>query len=314
LDARGGDSVRGRFLTAVRETLVRQGFQEIHSHSLTAPSPLATEDEVAHRVIIRSALSPELSSLRTSLLPNLLAVASRAHSSGIRDIAIFEVGPVYRTADGGTYAEPLRVSGVISGSAQPAAWAIKSDSYPADLYFAKGAVEELLTALGIHVATFSAGTHLITHPGRTAVVTLDGQTVGIVAELSEVIVESEDLPRRTYIFDLDGDALLAHAADMTVRYTPLPKFPAVVRDLAPVFAASVPYAAIERAAQDVAGPLLESLRLTDVYTGANVGDGNRSLTLRFTFRSPAGTLRDAEVEESLTTIRAALTEAGGEFR
>ena len=314
LDARGGDSKRGRFLTTIRETLVRQGFQEIQSHSLTAPSPLATEDEIAHRVMIRSALSPELSSLRTSLLPNLLMVTSRAHAAGIRDSAIFEAGAIYRTVGGGNYAEPLRISGVIAGSAQPAAWAIKPETYPADLYFAKGAVEELFASLGISGATFAPGTHPISHPGRTATITVNGQNIGLVAELSEVIAEAENLPRRTYLFDLDGDALFAHAAETTVRYTPLPRFPAIVRDLAPVFPARVSYAAIEDAARNAAGPLLESLRLTDVYTGANVGDGNRSLTLRLTFRSPATTLRDAEVEESLTQIRATLITLGGEFR
>jgi phenylalanyl-tRNA synthetase beta chain len=315
LDPRGGDSARGRFLTAVRESLVRQGLQEVHSHSLTAPSPLATPEEEARRVVVRSALSPELSTLRASLWPNLLHIVARAHASGIRDIAIFEVGPIYlkeEISDG--YVEPLRISGSLAGSAMPPAWSLKPEGYPTDLFFAKGVVEELLATLGIRGATFAPATHPNTHPGRTAAVSIGGKTIGLIGELSEATVEGMDLPRRTYVFDLDGDALLRLAAGTQVRYTPLPRYPAVVRDLAPVFPTKTPYTEIERTAVEAAGPLLESLRLTDVYAGANVGEGNRALTLRFTFRSPAGTLKDADVEAVLAQVRDALTTIGGDFR
>src|SRR5262249_23146904 len=156
--------------------------------------------------------------------------------------------------------------------------------------------------------TFAPGTHPVTHPGRTATVAVNGQPLGIVAELNEPTVETQDLPRRTHVFDLDGDALRSLASDTKIKYTPLPKFPAVVRDLAPVFSMDVPYTAIEQAAREVAGPLLESLRLTDIYTGPNLGEGKRSLTLRFIFRSAVGTLKDAEVETALSNVRQALTE------
>jgi phenylalanyl-tRNA synthetase beta chain len=315
LAPRGSDSARGLFLTAVREALARQGVQEVHSHSLTAPAPLATEEETARRVVVRSALSPELSTLRASLWPNLLHIAARAHAAGIRDIALFEVGPIYlRAKAGGGYVEPLRVSGVLSGSAMPLAWSLKPEVYPMDLFFTKGVVEELMAALGIRDAAFAPGTHPITHPGRTAAVSVDGEAIGLIAELSEATVEVLDLPRRTYVFDLDGDALLRLFAGTQVRYSPLPKYPAVVRDLAPVFATTVSYDEIERTAREAAGSLLESLRLTDVYTGANIGEANRSLTLRFTFRSPTGTLKEAEVEAVLAQVRVALTAIGGDFR
>lgn len=312
----GSDSPRGRFVDRVRGSLVRAGLQDVLSHSLVAPSALATPEEVARRVTIRSALSVELSSLRTSLLPNLLAIAARAHTSGIRDIALFEVGPVYlKKENGGSgYVEPLRVAGVVTGSAMPAAWSMKQDALPMDLYFAKGVVEDLLRALGIHGATFTAGTHPITHPGRTALVSVNSESVGIVAELSEATVEAEDLPRRTYVFDLDAGALQRFASDTAIRYAPLPKYPAVTRDLAPVFGPSVPFADIEQTARQAAGPLLESLRLTDVYTSANIGEGNRALTLRFTFRCATGTLKEAQVEEALASVRTALTTLGGDFR
>ncbi|MBC8101780.1 MAG: phenylalanine--tRNA ligase subunit beta [Cytophagales bacterium] len=309
----GRDSARGLFSTKVRETLVRAGLQDALTHSLVAPSPLATEEEAAHRVVIRSALSPELSSLRTSLIPNLLTIAARAHASGVRDIAVFEIGSVYRREDGG-YREPLRITGVASGSAMPPEWGVGQDALMLDFYFAKGVVEDLLRALGIEEAHFVPGAHPITHPGRTATIRVDGDSIGVIAELSEATVEAEDLPRRTYLFDLDGDLLARLSGDAKAHYKPLPKYPALTRDLAPVFPDSVSYGAIEQAATEAAGPLLESLRLTDVYQGSNLGEGRKSLTLRLVFRSPSGTLKDAEVEATLTAIRAALTALGGELR
>jgi phenylalanyl-tRNA synthetase beta chain len=309
--AGGTDSPRGRWTARARETLVRAGLQEVQSHSLTAPSPLATEDEAAHRVPVRSALSPELSSLRTSLLPGLFHVAARGHASGVRDIALFEIGPVYRKEGAGQYAEPLRVAGVLSGSAMPQAWSVKPDALPLDFFFAKGVVEDLLRALGITGAAFAPGAHPLTHPGRTATVSAGGAAIGLVAELSENVVSAQDLPRRTCIFDLDGDALRRLSTEAAIRYTPLPRFPPVTRDLAPVLDKTVLYAGVEAVAARAAGPLLESLRLTDVYEGANLGQGKRALTLRFTFRSPQRTLTDAEVEAALTQVRSALTEELG---
>lgn len=312
---RGMDSPRGLFTAKARETLARAGLQDALTHSLVAPSPLATEDEAAHRVLIRSALSEELSSLRTSLLPNLLAIAARAHASGIRDIAVFEIGPVYRREGNGAYREPLRIAAVFAGSAQPQAWSVKPDALPMDFYYAKGVTEALLGAFGITDVAFAPGTHPITHPGRTATLSVAGEPIGLVAELSEATVEASDLPRRSYVFDLDGDALMRLAGTTKARYAPVPKYPAVTRDLAPVYPLTTPYAEIERVAAAAAGPNLESLRLTDVYTGPNLGEGRRSLTLRFTFRSSERTLKDAEVDAALASVRAALeVETGAEFR
>ncbi|GAB4452626.1 MAG: phenylalanine--tRNA ligase subunit beta [Armatimonadaceae bacterium] len=312
---RGTDSPRGIFFGRVREALVRAGLTEVQSHSLVAPFALASEEERAAQVAVRLPLAPEHSVLRQSLLPNLFTVAARALGSGIRDIALFEVGPVYQHAENGEgYIEPVRVSGVVAGSAMPQAWSLKGEAFPADFYFAKGVVEDLCAALGMGDVTFAPTTHPLTHSGRTAGIYAGGEQIGVVAELSAATIEAEELPRRACIFNLDGDVLLRHLSDRSVNYAPLPRFPAVVRDLAPVFPVAVSYAEIEKAATEAAGTLLQSLRLTDIYTGASLGEGMRALTLRFTFRSPERTLKDTEVESALQNVREALTRLGGEFR
>ena len=317
----GTDSPRGLFVEQAKTALVRAGLQEVLSHSLVAPSPLATPEEAEKRVIIRAALSPELSSLRTSLLPNLLHITARAFAGGIRDAAVFEVGPVYEKSENGNYAQPLRITGVVCGSAMPPVWNVSPDALAADFYFAKGVVENLLDYLSISGAMFAPDTHPITHPKRTARVTLaTGDVLGIVAELSEATIDAQSLPKRTCIFDLDGDLLMraalqnAQSGTGGFSFAPLSKFPSVTRDLAPVFAQSVPFGQILQTAREASGPLLEALRLVDVYEGANVGAGFRSLTLRFVFRSPSATLKESDVETALQTVRVALGRIGADFR
>lgn len=309
----GTDSPKGIFGARVKESLIGAGFTEIQSHSLVSPFKLDTDEVKASQVSVRLPLAPEHSVLRVSLLPSLFTVAARAFATGLRDIALFEVGPIYFKA-GDAYTEPLRVSGLIAGSAMPSAWSLKADAYPADFYFATGTVEELVGVLGAGAVTLHPTTHPWTHSGRTAEVRIGDQVLGIVGELSEGTIEALELPKRTCIFDLDGDLLMALSGDRSIRFSGVPRFPAVTRDLAPVFPATVSFADIEQAATEAAGPLLESLRLTDVYTGANLGEGRRSLTLRLTFRSQERTLKDAEVEAALSAVRTAISAVGGEFR
>jgi phenylalanyl-tRNA synthetase beta chain len=309
---RGSDTPRMVFIDRVRAALVNAGLQEAVSHSLVAPESHLAGTDPDRIVRLRNPMAPEYSQLRTSLLPNLLAIASRANREGLRDLALFEVGTV-SLWDDGAIVEPLRIAGTLAGSMVANLWSIRPDALPADFASTRGVVDELLRALGL-VAAYTPSVEPIAHPYRTAQLTIDGERVGWIGELSEATAEARETPRRTVVFDLDGDALSRLAGSARMGYAPLPRFPAVTRDLAPVFEKTVPFARIDAAARSAAGPSLESLRLTDVYDGANVGEGHRSLTLRFVFRSATATLTDGEVEEALRAVRAALTALGGVLR
>lgn len=306
---RGQDSPRAAFILRLKNALVQQGLQEVITHSLVA-------DGGEGALVLRNPMAPEYSQLRTSLVPGHIGIAQRAVREGIRDISIFEVASVYLApsapTSGGTLREPLRVSGLVAGSASANLWAIKGESYPADFYFAKGIVESLLASLGI-VAEYVADSSPLTHPYRTARVVVGGQTLGIIGELSAATIEANDLPKRTCIFDLDGEALAALAQETKVGFSALPEFASATRDVAPVFSKDVPYATIERVARESAGPLLEALRLADVFEDASkLGEGKRSLTLRFTLRAPDRTLTGEEIDSTLAGIRTALVGLGAE--
>ena len=145
----------------------------------------------------------------------------------------------------------------------------------------------------------------------SAALRVDGQPLGMVGELSAEIAADNDLPRRTCVFDLDGDLLERLVREARTHFTKIPEFPAITRDIAPVFGPEVAWASIESAARAAAGDLLESLRLTDVYGG--LSDSRCALTLRLVFRADR-TLTGDEVDTALNEVRAALTALGGEFR
>ncbi len=156
------------------------------------------------------------------------------------------------------------------------------------------------------------------HSGRAASVSLAGQVIGFVAEADpDAAKEHLDVPAaigRIAVFEMDADVLLAYA-DPALRYAPLPRFPAISRDLAVVVDMGVPYGLLESTAQEaVNSALTESITLQSVYTGERVPEGKKSVALRLTFRADDRTLTDAEVDEQAANAGRLLAERVGAER
>ena len=276
------------------------------THSLSAPSPFDDPREEGQRVTIRQALSAELSGLRQALVPNLLDVLGRNLRQRQTDVRLFETGKVFRRGEGeGQYVETRHVAAVLTGLA-------------VDFFTAKGLVEALLTALHVPGVTFAADPRPRMHPGRCASVSVSGAILGYVAELDpDAVKEHLDAPAgvgRVAVWELDADALLAFVSDVR-RYVPLPRFPAVSRDIAVVVDAPTPYALLETAAREAAASdLLADVGLQSVYTGERVTEGKKSVALRLTFRAADRTLTDAEVDAQMAAVEARLVEQAGAER
>jgi phenylalanyl-tRNA synthetase beta chain len=314
---RGGDSESGTFLTRIRRQLVGLGLQEVVTHSLSAPSPYGGPDDGDHRVAIRNALSEEVSRLRRSLLPLLLEVAEHNAARGVQAMALFEVGRVWEkegTALQVVPVETLRVGGLLTGPLYPAGWQRDRTPPVADFGLARGVVEQLCASLHIPLTaiTFAPPGALaeslpLFHPGRTAIVSLsDGRPVGVVGEMHPRLAAKLDLRERILLFELSVETLQAAASQEETRFRPLSRFQAVQRDLAPRLPESLPYAEVEVAVRAADAPFLEEFRLTDVYRGAPLPEGIKSLTLAFTFRAADRTLTEADVTDALSRIRAEL--------
>ena len=151
------------------------------------------------------------------------------------------------------------------------------------------------------------------HPGRCARLTIDGKELGILGEIHPQVTERYGISCRVYSFTLDADVMFAYA-QREKQYKPLPKFPAVTRDLALLCDDSIPVLTLEKAMKKAAGPLLESIKLFDVYKGKQIEAGKKSVAFSLTLRSADSTLTDEQAVATVNKIIKALEALGAVLR
>lgn len=289
----------------VRATLVASGLFEVTTSSLVAKDAwrgwrLPEDSPLGRTVDLMLALSEAQAVLRTSLLPSLGEVLKRNLSRRLTDVRIFELGRAYRPrGEGELPAEPRLVAGLLTGRITPAAW--WSAPRSADFFDAKGVVEAVLAAVGVVSYEFRPAVWPPLHPGRTAELWVDGERAGLVGELHPEVQEALDAPERVAVFEIDL-GVLGRAEQVPLVFRPLPRFPAVTRDLAFVLPSTVAARTVEETVREAADALLDEVRLFDVYTGANLPEGHRSLAFALSFRSAERTLTDDEVDAVLERV------------
>ncbi len=292
-----------RVARAMSRTLNAAGLYECVTWGFVDPDRLKRMgwSDAAALLALQNPLSVERSILRPSLLPGLLEVlAINAHRQ-MPDARIFEVGNVFaphRPEDGDRPAhEDLRLGIALTGLRAPRAW-FTGGRDRADVYDAKGMGEAALAAAGVtdaETAGFPADqVPGYLEPGRAARFVRAGTELGWFGEVALAAREVFDLPAPVFVAELSVTALGA-LPGATPRYEPLPRFPAVQRDLAIVVGSELAAGEVEAAIRAMDLPLLTRITLFDVYTGGQVGAGRRSLAWSLTFQAPDRTLTDAEV-------------------
>jgi len=291
----------------VREVLLGAGFDETVTPALVSRRLLERLGlaEGARGVI--NPMSDELDTMRTSLLPSLLAVAVFNQNRSAIRADLFELSRVYRgTHPDGLADEPTRLTALARVGGHPEAG---RDGF----LRLKSVIDRLAADLTAGPVEYRRTTANLFHPGRTASVHLAGSEIGVVGELHPATLQVFDLDGRAVAFDLDADALLAAAGDRKARE--LPRFPAVEQDLAVVVSDEVPAAALLATVTAAGSELLESVTAFDEYRSAQLGEGVRSVAFALTFRSPERTLTDSEVDSLMASIRSRLeTEHGARPR
>ena len=285
----------------VRDALEAAGFSEVVNFSFVAPGELAAFDPAARPVLLKNAISAELSVMRTSLLPSLLRNAALNLRQRVEDVRLYEIARTYAGLEGPgdePALERVQVAGVLLGRRSPLGWAVGGDRV--DFYDAKSAVMAVVEALGIADAIFAAGGVSWAHPRHSSGVRRgDGTSYGCVGELHPRVAAAFELPRGVLAFELDLAALVA-GARLVPRYGGIPRFPAVLRDLAVVVGEGVQAAQVIAAVR--AEPLVEDAMLFDVYTGAPIPAGKKNLALALRYRAAERTLTDAEVDDAHARI------------
>jgi len=295
----------------VRAALVRAGLIEALTVSLTTPTVLDTlllpaDHPWREMVALRNPMVEDHTHLRTTLLPGLLNAARVNISRSVPDVQIFELGRTFHPDRGGV-TERRRLAVLMMGAVQEGTWNLPAEVVQVTYYHLKGVLEALLGELHVEGASVSAAPSPWLHPGRAARVTIDGETLGTLGQLHPDVSARYDLPAEVYAADVDLDALLRRAV-LRPRFAPLPRYPAVRRDIALVLPTAVPSARVEEVIRAAGGTLLESVEVFDVYSGRPIPEGHRNLAYALTFRSPERTLAADEVEAVVGAIRRALVE------
>jgi phenylalanyl-tRNA synthetase beta chain len=304
----GRDSEIGRFAARVSEILISSGLQEVVTGTMSAPA------EGRPQVAIRNPISDDLSRLREQLVLDILDITAYNSSRGFRDIGIFQIGRIFHLEDDSLIMEKLSIAAAVTGSMWGPTWNVDRSSLEVDFYLCKGIVENLLGRLGVREAHFKPAELDQFHPTRAAAIEAGGVKLGEIGEISSALAEKYDLPGRTYAFELNFDELMELAGEER-KYTPLSRYPAVTRDLAVVVPDDILYQDVEKLLAKGAGELLESLMLFDLYKGAPLPPGQKSLAFTIVFRSRERTLRDEEISRQLDKMKKLLaSELGASFR
>jgi phenylalanyl-tRNA synthetase beta chain len=291
----GGLAPEHRFRRRVREALVRSGLREALSLSFATSADL---ELMGHDGAVTVANPPSADEpfLRRSLVPGLVRALARTMSRGARGAALFEVGHVFHPAD--PVDEREMVSLLVAG---PAGDGLYADARAFDFFDAKGALEELMTALAIEDWTLAAPLDRPFHPGRSAGVEVAGERVGGIGELGPRVAARLDLPARVAVVELDVGVLSARAGSGAV-YSDIPRFPPVRRDLAFTVDASVPAAAVRAALEESGGELVGAVLLFDVFEGDPLPQGTRSLAFSVDIRATDRTLTDREADAVVAAV------------
>jgi phenylalanyl-tRNA synthetase beta chain len=289
-----------------RQALEGAGFSEAVNYSFVAPSDLAPLDpggDAPVGITLKNPISADLAVMRWSLVPSLLKDAAYNRRQRVEDVRLYELASVYHRPgpDEATDAparEEVRLGGVAIGRRHPVGWATGGE--PFDFADLKGALEPLLEGLGIEGARWVHGREPWLHPrSASRIEWTDGQgathALGVAGELHPRVAAAFDLPREVFAFELSF-AALERAARLVPGHAGVPRFPAVLRDLAVVVDDAVEARQVlERVREE---RLAEEVVLFDVYRGAPIPEGRKNLAMAIRYRAEDRTLTDAEADEA----------------
>jgi phenylalanyl-tRNA synthetase beta chain len=293
----------------IRGALSGAGFDEVVNYSFVDPdvlpwvTPRAVEKlgTPVKAVSLMNPLTPQQAVMRTTLLASLLPNVASNLRHQPESLRLYEIGRAYLLdPHGGKDLRPvaeerLHVAGVLWGRRDPRGWTAKDDKN--DFADAKGAVEAILSALAADELTCRVARVAPFHPRATAEARVGEVVLGWIGELHPLVAEKMELPPGVFAFEVEFGAL-EKVSRLSPQFRPLPRYPAVLRDLAVVVPVSMEAAEVREVIREVGQPLVEDAALFDVYTGAPLPEGQKNLAFALTYRSPQRTLRDDEVQEA----------------
>ena len=292
----------------VNEILIAQGGCEVATYSFISPKlydkvNMPADSAKRSSIVISNPLGEDTSIMRTTVLPSMLEVIARNYNNRNASTCLYEIGKEYIPNENPELL-PAENKKIVIG--------MYGEQY--DFFSIKGIVEELLDKLNITDYEIAADkTEYAYHSGRCAGVSVAGEKIGVVGEIHPSVSENFGIGSRCYAAELDFGALFANYVSER-QYKPLPKFPAVTRDLAIICNASTPVLELEKAIKKASGKLLESLSLFDVYQGRQIEKDKKSVAYNIVLRSSESSLTAEEAQNVMEKIIKALADIGASLR
>ncbi|MGI6498651.1 MAG: phenylalanine--tRNA ligase subunit beta [Oscillospiraceae bacterium] len=285
------------------------GFSEIITYSFVSPScfdkiRMQPDHPLRNALTILNPLGEDTSILRTRVLPSMMETVARNISCRNAAAKLYEFATVYkpRGDDSGLANEQVRLSLAAYGDG-------------VDFFSLKGNVEAILRALRIEHVSFVAEPNMPSyHPGRCARITAGGMQLGLIGQIHPLIGQNYGVSQPVYGAQLSFDALLKQQAPEP-QYVPLPRFPSILRDIALVCDAAIPVAVLEECIGRGSQGLLKEASLFDIYTGAPIPAGKKSVAFSLVLRADDKTLTDPEADADVRSILSLLkSELGAVLR
>ena len=293
-------------INAVRESLLRRGYQEVITYSFVDPKLQQLLDPARAPIALANPIASDMSVMRTGLWPGMVKTLLHNLNRQQDRVRIFESGLRFIQNSGATQQDTV-IGGLVYGAVEPEQWGAQKRAV--DFFDVKADVAQLLQLAGATPGfAFTRAEHPALHPGRSAAITRAGQVVGWIGELHPSVVQQFDLPIAPYVFEIEYAAVAVASAR---RFREISRFPSIRRDLAIVLGEAVAYAEVAQCIRAAAPELLTHLQLFDVYKGKGIESGSKSLALGLTFQTLERTLGDADVDTALQKILTALAQHFG---
>lgn len=291
----------------INAILLAQGLSEICTYTFISPKAyekacLAESQALETSVKIMNPLGEDTSIMRTTALPSMLEVLARNYKNRNPKAALYELAPSYHTR--GSEELPSESEDVILG--------VYGEDY--DYFVLKGVVEVLLENTGIQTYEIEQVTdNPVFHPGRCAELFVNGKSLAVLGEVHPKVCANYEIGTRCYAAQISVAVLLEEGVTDKL-YVPLPKFPAVSRDIACVCDKTLPVVKLEKEIANAVGGTLENITLFDVYEGDQIAEGKKSVAFSLKLRSKEKTLTDEDADAAMKRAVKALEKLGAVLR
>lgn len=292
----GGRNRKQRYELSLKQLLTHKNFYEILTYSFTNERKLLDlnilDDHpwLSESVSLVNPLGEDNRLMRTTLIPGLLGVISHNFNRNAPEGAFYETAVVYERGEAKELPrETRKLSLGMYGSG--------------DFFDMKGIIESLLekSRISEKVVTYRKDAHPMFHPNRQCTLQVGDKNVGIFGELHPKVVKAYDLPKRTYVAEIHLDEMFQLATD-EVHYVDLPRYPGVHRDLAFLAEEDIPAGDVQKEILQLGGELLKEVQIFDVYQGAQIMTGKKSIAYSLYFQASDRTLTEPEIKECMDRI------------